>query len=472
MTPTPHAFQHRGLGLIRDAAKKSKAVLAVSPTGSGKTTMAAEMVRRAHALGNPVLWLAHRSELIDQAYDRLAEFGVPCGVISASSTRPPNPYELVQVASIQTILARNLRPPARLVVWDEAHHAPSDLWSGLASDYADALLVGWTATPERSDGRGLGAIYRSIVTIATVQELIDLGHLVPCNVIHPEHKLRAGSIAQHPVDAWLAHARGRRTVVFSPSVVAAETHAAGFRAKGIRAEVVHGETPKGRRDELLGEFKAGTLQVLVNVYVLTEGFDAPETDCVILARGCGTAGTYLQMVGRGLRVAPGKADCLLLDLHGVIHVHGHPAKQRTYSLNGKGISGANDNDVDTGTSCRVCGAPTTPGEACSDCGTEPKQITAPKVTGDPLVKYASKRTETDDRRAATLARWMLEGRSKGYKPGFARGRYKVVYGEPPTSAVVDEAEQLVAQRELELADERAAAGIVVGPDGLVVRVAS
>lgn len=462
---TLHDFQADGLRRIHAAARDTKAILAVSPTGSGKTTMASEIVRRAWSKGNHALWLAHRKELVDQAYDRLAEFDVPCGVISASSSRPPNPYEPVQVASIQTLLARKERPRARVVIWDEAHHAPSDLWSELAADYADALLIGFTATPERSDGRGLGAIYKRIVTVATVKQLVELGHLVPCNVVHPEHKLRRGSIAQRPVDAWLRHAVGRPTVVFSPSIVAAEQHAEDFRAAGIRAEVVTGDTPAGERDRMLEDFKAGVLPVLVNVYVLTEGFDAPATSCVILARGCGTVGTYLQMVGRGLRTAPGKTDCLLIDLHGVIHVHQHPTKDRTYSLEGKGISGANDNDVDTGSSCRVCGAPIEPGEACGDCGTEPRQITPPKVTGDPLVKYASKRAEGEDKRAATLARWTLEGRAKGYKPGFARGRYKVVYGEPPTSAVVYDADIIVAEREAQIEAEREAKGI--GPDGLV-----
>lgn len=443
---TLRPYQLRAIEQCRQAAQ-ARAVLVVSPTGSGKTTIASEIARRAVARNSSVLWLAHHTELVDQAFDRLSEFGLLCGAVSASSSRAPNPYAPVQVASIQTLLARKLRPTAKLLIWDEAHHAPSDDWSRLAADYSDAHLYGFTATPERSDGRGMGAIYKRIVVAANVKELVVSGALVHCDIRRPSSRLRTGSIAQRPVDAYLSNARGRRAIVFSPSVPAAELHAEEFRGLGVAARVVQANTPPTERAQLLADFRAGRLPVLVNVYVLTEGFDAPETDCVILARGCGTAGTYLQMVGRGLRSAPGKRDCILIDLHGVSHVHGHPEDDRSYSLDGKGIRGANDTqDVDGQASCRVCGAPTSPGEACAECGTEPKTLTAPKVAGVELVRYAAKRVEGDDKRAATLARWIAAGQAAGYKPGWAVAKYRAVYGCAVPHEIQQAARSILEQR--------------------------
>jgi DNA repair protein RadD len=440
-------YQLTCIDKIREAACSSRSILVVSPTGSGKTTIASELARLTVAKGKKVVWLAHRNELVDQAFDRLTQFGLGVGVISASSSKPPNPYQPVQVASIQTLIARKLRPDAHVLIWDEAHHAPSDLWSGIANEYGAATLVGFTATPERSDGRGLGAIYKRLVVAAKVSELVRMGHLVPCEIRRPGRKLRPGSIAQRPVDAYRTETPGRRAIVFSPSVIAAEAHRDEFREAGIDAELVHGETPAGERAAILNRFRSGDLRVLVNVYVLTEGFDAPETDCVILARGCGTAGTYLQMVGRGLRPAPGKRDCFLLDLHGVSHVLGEPEDDLPYSLEGRGIGRPTDEDVDMGSSCRVCGAPINPGEACAECGTEPKLIEAPTVTGDALVKYAKKRGEDDLDRARTLARWISAGREKGYKTGWAFAKYRAVYGTRPTGVVENAARAMLLEQE-------------------------
>ena len=578
-------YQLDAIARIRAAAARTHAVLCVSPTGSGKTTIASEIVRRAVDRGHRALWLAHRSELVGQAYDRLRQFGLSVGTVSASTTpdRPPNPFAPVQVASIQTLIARKLRPEAQVVIWDECfvagtlitlasgeqrpieriaqgdqvmaydernmrfeprhvlatmrrqptqlvmveigtkkivctpnhpfwttdgwktagdlvgryvlvrlgprthetrrvsraeavahpemrgsvynlevdglhtylangvvvhncHHSPSDLWSSVAADYSASRIVGFTATPERSDGRGLGNIFGELVVAASVRQLVDLGHLVPCEIVAPRQRLRAGSIAQRPVDAYLKHARGRHAVCFSPSIVAAQSHVEEFRSAGIAAELVHSKLGFGERAAALEAFRSRRVNVLVNVNVLTEGFDVPETDCVILARGCGTAGTYIQMIGRGLRPATGKSNCLLLDLHGVSHVHGSPEDDRQYALDGKGIRSANDLEVDDQSSCRVCGAPIESGEACSECGTEPKQIKPPSVTGEELVRYAAKRAEPDDKRIATLARWIADGRSKGFKPGWATAKFKAVYGSWPSSRIVDAANAMLAER--------------------------
>lgn len=334
---------------------------------------------------------------------------------------------------MQTLIARKIRPPADVIVFDEAHHAVAETFAALVKDYPAALLLGPTATPERSDGRGLGEMFTRIVVGVRVRQLIDAGHLVPADVIAPAAKLRVGQIAQRPVDAYRQHADGRRAICFSPTVALAHEHSEEFRTAGRRSAVVSGETPWAERRAAFQALRDGTLDVLCNVYVATEGFDVPAIDCVILARGFGAAGTYLQCVGRALRPHAGKRDAIVLDLTGTSHVHGHPHDDRIYSLTGRGITKGEDQVNQS--YCRVCGAPIIPGAACEECGTAPRENTL-SVTGERLVKYAAKRAEPIEARIATLRRWIADGEAKGWKPGAALHKYRAVYGTFPDRGVV------------------------------------
>jgi superfamily II DNA or RNA helicase len=434
-------YQETALTRVRTAmlTGKRRQVL-VLPTGGGKTATASEAVRRAVAGGHQVLWFCHRAELVDQAADTLTRFGLTCGAICPGAQTPPNPYAPVQVATVQTLLARNVRPNARLIVADEAHHYVSDEWITLLNDYPNIPVLGLTATPERSDGRGLGELFDGLVVGATIRQLTETGHLVPCEILRPARPLGPGELAQNPVDAFVTHARDRRTIVFARSVELADEYTAEFRLRGIEARCIHGETPWAERSLYIDAFRRGTIPVLVNVFVLTEGFDAPETSCVILARGCSSAGTYLQMIGRALRPATGKRSALLLDLRGVSHELGEPADERVYSLDGKGIRLRDENVY-----CPTCGSPREVGEPCPSCGWKPSvdEARPDRVTGDPLVKFAAKRAEDEDARAATLARWMRTAHEKGYKPGWLRAKYAAVYGAPPSPDLVAAARQLM-----------------------------
>lgn len=434
-------YQERTVEQLRDRVRQNKRrVCVVMPTGAGKTRTLGDVVRRYVANGGKALWLAHRGELVDQAVGALSSVGVQCGAMSASASSAPQPYAPVQVATVQTLIARKLRPPAGLIVADEAHHFVAASFGALLRDYPEALVFGPTATPERTDGVGLGEMFQDIVLGVRVRELVEQGYLVSANVIRPERKLRATEIAKRPVDAYLEHARGRRAIVFSPTVAIAERHASEFQAAGLRAAVVTGETPWGERRERFDDLKHGRINALVNVYVATEGFDVPEIDCVILARGFGAAGIYIQCVGRALRPAAGKQDALILDLTGTSHVHGHPEDDRQYSLTGRGIR--RDVDGETVQSyCRVCGCPIQSGEACPECGTAPKEIDQ-RVINAPLIRYAKKRAESVEERVKTLARWMEIGRSKGWKDSWALVKFKAVYGAWPPSTIQAAAKSL------------------------------
>lgn len=440
-------YQIEAIERVRTAWNQGRRrVVLASPTGSGKTVIAGEMVRRAVANGKRALFLAHRAELVDQACAALAEFGLTVGARCATASTPPNPYAPVQVASVQTLLARNERPPADLIIADEAHHFAdaAETWIELLRHYASAYIVGPTATPQRGDGCGLRGMFDTIVVAASVRELTDAGHLVPCEIMRPEKMLAPGQIAQSPVDAYVEHANGRRAIVFARSVPLAEEYAGEFTMRGIAARTIHADTPWAERRMYLDAFARGAIRVLTNVYVLTEGFDDPGVSCCILARGCGSAGMYLQMIGRILRPAEGKRDAVLIDLRGVSHEHGRPEDSREYSLDGVGIRLRDPNSY-----CPVCGAPKEPGEPCAACGYVPSGEDSTKpdnVTGDAIKPWMRLReTDDSDKRAERLARWIAASRAKGYRDGYWKAKFNAVYGSWPVGDVLQKALALLGR---------------------------
>ena len=438
---TLRPYQVDAIQQARDRiAAGRRAPLLCAPTGAGKSAIASAIVM-AHlerAAANRVLVIAHRRELIEQMAKTLIRSGVPMAEIGQIMPGVrPRPSARVQVASTQTLLARDLKPPATLIVYDECHHYSSDTWNDLTKAYPSTIRIGFTATPMRSDGRGMSPAFDSLVVVSTIKELTALGYLVPCRVIACK-PLKRPNMSHAPVDAYLEHAKGMRTVVFADFVANAEKFVAEFKEKGIDAVVIHGELSDVDRKEALRAHAAGA--VLVNCMVLTEGWDSPETSCCILARGCGSVGTYLQIVGRVLRTAPGKAEALLIDLTGrSFEDHGPPDSDRVYSLTGKGIL-AKDEIEGEQAYCPVCGQPVEdPPNSwpCGVCGHQPVgQVEAPRYTGDELTeRYAGKRSEDDEKRIDTLARWYAEAKARGNRPWAALAKYKAVYGEDPSPSV-------------------------------------
>lgn len=423
---------------IRDVYAEMRAgrtrVVLVVPTGGGKTRIGAEVVRQGLAAGRRIIWLVHRTELVDQAAATLEAQGLAPGVIAASSAWPVRPEALVQVASVQTLVARgSIRPPAHLLVWDECHHAGEAAaeWLKILDAYPGCPMLGLTATPERSDGTGLAPIFTGLVVGVTARRLTQDGHLVPCEVVRPSRWLKAGRasgnpLAQDPLAAYLEHAHGRQGFLFAASVEEAQDYARAFTASGIRTVAVSAKTPADERALALRGFRDGTIRMLSNVFVFTEGTDLPAASVCILARGCGTAGTFLQMVGRVLRPAPGKRNALLLDLPGVTHVHGVPEDERHWRLSGKAC-------VLAGQRCRVCGTAIEE-YPCPSCGigapdAEENSTTGTEITNDPLAKYARKIAEGPQQRRETAIRWIRAALLKGHKPASVRFKWKAVYQE-------------------------------------------
>lgn len=424
-------YQTRGVRAIMAAfAAGHRRVLAVAPTGYGKGTAAAWLLNDATVWGDPSTLAVHRREIVLDVADRVRRAGLDARVGVIVAGEPRDPEALVQVCSIQTLTASGERPPGALVVIDEAHHATATTYRAILGAYPEARILGLTATPERADGAAMGDAFQALVVLARISELTRAGYLVPCDVIGPASYGEA--LASDPVDAWLRHAAGRRTFCFAANVDHGFELVGQFRARGVPADLVVGKTGKRARREAIDRFRTGETQVLVNVYALTEGIDVPEAEVCMLARGCGSAGMFLQCVGRVLRPASGKTRALLLDLRGAVHLHGLPGEDRVFSLEGRAIRRGAEDTVALRT-CRACFAIHSPGpDACPSCGAAYPPPPRPRVRARDLIHIRA--AESTEAKRETYERFLAEQRARGHKPGAAAFRFKGKYGELPPRA--------------------------------------
>ena len=407
--PTLRKYQADALDAIcASRAAGANRLLIKKPTGTGKTVMFAQMLRwpaMAEWLGTlppssgaNMLIIAHREELLDQALEKVQRANPGLMVSIEQGERYSNSYSDVVIASIQTLAARKFARLQRLlkrhrfpvVVVDEAHHAaastyrtalvhlgflpPADAteateiesasfedvetmtkaltgWDAVAPK--DRLLVGVTATPNRSDGIGLGAVFQTIAYSYDLKAAIDDNWLVPIRpwVIETSESLDRvrtthGDFNQKDLanavnterrnrlafDAWKLYAGDRSTIVFTVDVAHAHALAREFRGQGIAAKAISGETDKDERRQVLRDYTAGTVQVITNCMVLTEGTDLPRTSCILHAKPTMSSTLYEQMTGRGLRLFPGKTDCVVLDVVDIARKHSLQTAPVLYGL--------------------------------------------------------------------------------------------------------------------------------------------
>jgi DNA repair protein RadD len=377
----------------------------VAPCGAGKTVIASEIARSASERGRSVLWLTHTQELVDQSTARV-------------------PWAAVR--SIQSLLGGD-RPTADVVILDEAHHFVAPIWNEVARDYSQAIVVGLTATPERADGVALGDLFTALVVAAQTPDLSRAGYLVSADVWAPSKRLR-GSVVD-PIESWHARAASLRTIVYCTTVERARELAQCWPSAG--AACVDGETKADVRRDRVESFAAGACQVLTNCHVLTEGVDVPAIECIVLARGFSSQGSYLQAVGRALRPSPGKQRALILDLCGSVWEHGLPDEAREYSLAGKAIRSVER--LEPIRQCRRCGAVfAEPGTTCPRCGaTVSRPLTREQHIARRETLQRVNDAQPESRKAEVFAQLQATARERGYKPGWAAVQFKARYGHWP-----------------------------------------
>lgn len=424
-------------------------LIIVAPTGSGKTTIAAHIIASAASRGSRVLFMAHRRELITQAYNRLVRLGVPenqLGVLMGQDRRY-RPGAPVQVASVDTLRNR-AKPLADIVFVDECHRATAKTYRDIASCYPDAIHLGLTATPYRANGEGLDDAYDDLLLVASPRQLIDEGHLVEPRVFTVptgslpdlssvrmkrgdydqralaeavDSKLLVGNLVEH----WLRHAPGVRTVAFAVSVAHSKHIAEQFRAAGIAAEHLDGGTPTLERDAILGRLETGETTVVSNCGILGEGWDQPAVKCAILARPTRSTGLYLQQAGRILRPWNGQG-ATILDHGGCVLEHGLPQDDRVFTLDGtRKRNGKRGAPVRTCPSCLAVLPLST--RQCPECSTVLiEQRDLPQEHEGTLVEV-----RPEDLKRIELERLRSIADERGYKPGWVYYRFKERFGEAP-----------------------------------------
>ena len=309
--------------------------LLVLPTGTGKTIVFASVAADQVRAGDRVLILAHRGELLEQAADKLRRStGLVSAVEKAESTCLGSWFRVV-VGSVQTLqrsarLERFPRDYFGTIIIDEAHHAITDGYRRILDYFEHAKVLGVTATPDRGDMRNLGEVFDSLAYEYKLTDAIKEGYLckimaqtIPLKLDISEVGFTSGdySLGQlgTALDPYLGQiaaemaqrCAGRKTVVFLPLIKTSQKFRDLLNAKGFRAAEVNGQSAD--RKEVLADFDAGKYNVLCNSMLLTEGWDCPSVDCVVVLRPTKVRSLYSQMVGRGTRLAEGKTDLLLLD---------------------------------------------------------------------------------------------------------------------------------------------------------------
>jgi superfamily II DNA or RNA helicase len=341
-------YQVQAIEAIRAQLRAGRRrVLLISPTGSGKSLLIASMVQGAIAKGKRALFVVHRRELVMQLSERLT---MPHRVMMGRDSRG-DASEPVVVASIQTIGRRD-PPPADLILIDEAHRARADSYLRLLDRYPGVPVIGYTASPWRTDGRGLGDLFEANVVAATPAQLIRDGWLCGYRgfaFVAPdlsEVKTVAGdwdekglslayqrsTIYADIIEKWQKHAQGRQTIVFAASIENSLVFVAKFISAGARAAHLDYLTPATARVEILQRVRSGAIDVLSNVSLLGEGIDIPTLSCAILARPTKSLTVYLQQVGRVMRPKADGSKALILDHSSNVLRHGLPDAERCYDL--------------------------------------------------------------------------------------------------------------------------------------------
>jgi len=443
------ALRPRQIKAIEDVraayAAGHRAPVLVAATGFGKTHTSAEIIRSAVQRGKTVWFLAHLREILDDTCKRLDSVQIAYGRIMAGAPRLL--HRAVQVVSVQTAARRADLPRPDLIIVDECHLAIASTYKKVIEAAGNPLLLGLTGTPERLDRRGLGEMFDAIVPTCSTRDLIEEGLLAPIKYYAPSRPdlggvgVRAGDYAADELeqamdrptltgDAVSHYSRvcgGKRAIVFCTTIRHAEHVAAQFEVAGYKAVAISGKSKPEERARALTGLRSGEIQVVCNAQLWVSGVDVPEAECVILLRPTKSLTFYLQSIGRGLRTAPGKEACVVLDHAGCIFEHGSPDMQREWSLDAKkrrakqGAASVRE--------CPVCFAAHAPAPLCPMCGhvyatqerKGPEQVDGVLGAVDlrsmcAETKERKQREQRQEQGKARTTKELIEiGRERGYK---------------------------------------------------------
>lgn len=444
-------YQLRAVDQLRAAVKTHSSAVYVLPTGGGKTVVAGMIARGVIAKGGQLLFIVHRRELIKQALGTLQEASPGLQIGVEAPGWPSMPWAPLHVGMVQSLARRDyvrrMRPA--VIVIDEAHHARASTWEKVLAWWPDTARVGLTATPERLDGKGLSEHFATMIQGPTVHALVEDGFLAPCRTLTIPLEidttgLRANrrgeygakiseritdKVVADAADAYVRYARGGQAIFFGEDRNHSRRVVEHLNAMGVKASHVDGTDHAARRDRVMQEFRNGTIQVVGNCDLISEGFDAPSCDVVMMGKKTKSITRYLQQAGRAMRPRPGK-EALILDLAGNSYLLGLPDETREWKLEDGEVQ-----EEEGERKLRVCQRCRTAfyGGRCPHCSYQPPMPDVEEQKVD-LIEAQGKRPRKPRSRRSELwaelaqaykqpdpaAAIVAIGQRRGYKPGWAK----------------------------------------------------
>ena len=462
-------YQEQIIDKTRAAIVRCQRVLMQGPTGMGKTAISVYMMARAAEQGKRAFFLVHQNELLQQTSKALWAQKLEHGQAASGKSISKLP---LQVASVQTLVNRLDRyEPPHLIIIDECHRSTSSTYQRILDAWPRAKVVGLTATPQRTDGKGLGEVYQELVLGPSINSLMAAGYLSQYEVLAPPSTLdlndihsRAGDYAKDELEAamdrpsitgdavatYIKHATGKRCVVMCVSIRHAEHVRDSYLAAGVSCEMIEGKMTNNEREQVLDRFRRGETMVISQCELLIAGVDIPSIEVIQWLRPTQSVIIWMQGNGRGLRPAPGKERLLILDHVGNWQRHGLPDDEREWSLDGrkKGTRKASDEPETKVQQCAECYHIFRPGvDRCPSCGSLVPVKGKPElqvVEGD-LVRVDAELIRKQDRQQQGAARTLIDlvalGMRKGLKrpDGWAAHVLASRAGRRPTQADYSEA---------------------------------
>lgn len=383
MTKHLFPYQEQAIEAIRESyIAGHRSPILCAPTGSGKTFMAATIIKSAISKGKTVWFLAHLKEILEDTAKRLESQLIDFGFIAAG--KKMNLLKSVQLVMVQSAARRELGVKPDLVIIDECHLAVASTYKNVLSSAGNPIVLGLTGTPRRLDGRGLGEVFDDIILSKSTRELIEMEKLVPVKYYAPyvpelrkvrvnrgeyaaeqlEEIMNNPSITGDAISHYRKRCAGKPAVVFCVNVNHSFNVAKAFRDAGFSAVSISGKSSKAERDSAISGLRSGSIQVVCNCQLWVAGVDIPAISCVIFLRPSKSLTFYLQAVGRGLRTCPGKRHLTVLDHSALIFTHGPPDMPREWSLEAKPKKAG----LAPLTTCPVCYAVHYVSKVCPECG--------------------------------------------------------------------------------------------------------
>jgi len=349
------------------------------------------MMSRAAEAGKTSVMAVHQNELLTQTSNALWAGKLEHGMIASGKTRS---YMAAQVASVQTWVRRmDQYSEPDLIIIDECHRSAASTYQKILEQYPNARVIGLTATPQRTDGKGLDGTYTELVQGPTIRQLIDAGYLCDYEIFAPpspldlsevktkmgdydkkqlEHEIDKPTITGDAVATYKKHANGKRAAVMCVSIRHAEHVMESYNASCVPAEMLEGKMTNKEREAVIDRFRSGKTLVVTAVQLLIEGLDLPAIEVIQWLRPTQSLIVYLQGNGRGFRVSEGKEKLIILDQVANYKRHGLPDDDREWSLQGrkKGKKRKPDDEADVSIQqCKHCFHIFRPGvNVCPSCG--------------------------------------------------------------------------------------------------------